>query len=162
MDRRGLCGTTQIQARTRGAGDPTFEELAQVTPPDAAERVVPPLFGAASGGSCASPEAAKSISLPAPGWTHMICWSSSRLAILRLQPRRCHRCAGRCPAHGCATSMRPSSGRWSVMPVARKVWLRAADERNGQHVGRSGSTVAGMRSLMARSERRFLLTFECG
>ena len=30
-----------------------FEEHAQVTPPDPAERVVPPMFGAASGGSCA-------------------------------------------------------------------------------------------------------------
>ena len=30
-----------------------FEEHAQVTPPDPAERVVPLLFGAASGGSCA-------------------------------------------------------------------------------------------------------------
>lgn len=93
-----------------GCGDPTFEELAQDTP-DAAERVVPPLFGAAPGGSCASPEAAKSISLPAPGWTHMLCRSSSRLAILRLHPRRCHRWAGR-------------QGRWSSYSSARPIGAR--------------------------------------
>ena len=32
---------------------PACKEHAQVTPPDPAERVVPPMFGAASGGSCA-------------------------------------------------------------------------------------------------------------
>ena len=40
--------------RVRAMGSPVLEEGAQVTPPDTAERVVPPMSGAVSGGSCAA------------------------------------------------------------------------------------------------------------
>ena len=96
-------------------GTTSIKELAQVTPSDAAERVVPPVLGAAAGGSCAIEEPRIAMDHTVTGGSLPPCGNVGG----RIQPFPQHGLRGNYPALRLANDRLPMQRRdvQALLPV---------------------------------------------